>query len=295
MRQLCRILAATLIICSAALADETADIAAARAVFDQNINAIRQRDRDKYLSLYLHDTRLVRGGPDGFTTGFEEHAKQAGVALARRDRGERRSPDLASAGTRLWNVSLSRPLRRRRALRHLGASLHEDAGRLEDRRHRRDRRTARNAGASARDHRRDAHRRTRRRAGPEREHHHPRRQDRLRRQVRSARGHRRRRWTRLVGDARPHRRARALLADGLGGWAAGRARCARHASVLRRRGGSERAPGALHSAYLCSGVTSVFDVGGYAWTLDFTTRSRTTRACRTSSPRVRCCRRSITG
>ncbi|HEX9161083.1 MAG TPA: amidohydrolase family protein [Thermoanaerobaculia bacterium] len=78
MRQLCRILAAALIFCLPADAQDQSDIAAARAVFDQNIAAIRQRDRDKYLSLYLHDNRLVRGGPSGFTTGFEEHAKHAG-------------------------------------------------------------------------------------------------------------------------------------------------------------------------------------------------------------------------
>jgi len=78
MRQLCRILAVTLIVCSPVRGDDTADIAAARAVFDANITAIRQRDRDKYLSLYLHDPRLVRTGPTGFTTGFEEHAKHAG-------------------------------------------------------------------------------------------------------------------------------------------------------------------------------------------------------------------------
>ncbi|HEX7422162.1 MAG TPA: amidohydrolase family protein [Thermoanaerobaculia bacterium] len=78
MRQLCRILAVTLIVCSPVFADDKTDLAAARAVFDENIAAIRQRDRDKYLSLYMHDARLVRNGPTGFTTGFEEHAKHAG-------------------------------------------------------------------------------------------------------------------------------------------------------------------------------------------------------------------------
>src|SRR5512132_3922975 len=78
MRQLCRILAVTLIVCSPVFADDRSDIAAARSVFDRNIAAIRQRDRDQYLSLYLHDSRLVRSSPTGFTTGFEEHAKHAG-------------------------------------------------------------------------------------------------------------------------------------------------------------------------------------------------------------------------
>lgn len=78
MRQLCRILAVTLIVCSPVFADDKSDLAAARAVFDENIAAIRQHDRDKYLSLYMHDSRLVRNGPTGFSTGFEEHAKHAG-------------------------------------------------------------------------------------------------------------------------------------------------------------------------------------------------------------------------
>jgi imidazolonepropionase-like amidohydrolase len=79
MRQLCRVLAMLLLIPASALqADETSDLAAARAVFQKNIDAIRRKDRDAYLSVYLHDKRLVRGGPAGFTTGFDEFAKQAG-------------------------------------------------------------------------------------------------------------------------------------------------------------------------------------------------------------------------
>lgn len=54
------------------------DVATARAVFEENIAAIRARDRDRYLSLYLHDPRLVRLGPTGFTTGFDGFANQAG-------------------------------------------------------------------------------------------------------------------------------------------------------------------------------------------------------------------------
>lgn len=54
------------------------DLAAARAVFDTNINAIHERNRDKYLSCYLHSSLLVRGGPSGFTTGFDDFAKGAG-------------------------------------------------------------------------------------------------------------------------------------------------------------------------------------------------------------------------
>ncbi|HUR82247.1 MAG TPA: amidohydrolase family protein [Thermoanaerobaculia bacterium] len=59
-----------------ALAD---DVASARAVFEQNIAAIRNRDRDAYLDLYLHSDALVRTGASGFVTGFEEFAKGAGA------------------------------------------------------------------------------------------------------------------------------------------------------------------------------------------------------------------------
>lgn len=78
MRQLCRVLTAAIFLCSSLLASDASDLAAARALFDKNIDAIRQRDRDKYLSFYLHSDRLVRGGPAGFTTGFDDFAKQAG-------------------------------------------------------------------------------------------------------------------------------------------------------------------------------------------------------------------------
>ncbi|MGA8807516.1 MAG: amidohydrolase family protein [Thermoanaerobaculia bacterium] len=55
------------------------DVAAARAVFDANINAIRQRNRDAYLSYYLHSPSLVRGGAEGFDTGFDSFAKGVGA------------------------------------------------------------------------------------------------------------------------------------------------------------------------------------------------------------------------
>ena len=59
-------------------ADEAADLRAARTVFEENIAAIRARDRDQYLSLYLNSEKLVRTGPVGFTTGYEDFAKGAG-------------------------------------------------------------------------------------------------------------------------------------------------------------------------------------------------------------------------
>ncbi|HUP60826.1 MAG TPA: amidohydrolase family protein [Thermoanaerobaculia bacterium] len=62
-----------------AAADDAADLRAARAVFEENIEAIHQRDRAKYLSLYLHSESLVRTGPAGFATGYEDFAKGAGA------------------------------------------------------------------------------------------------------------------------------------------------------------------------------------------------------------------------
>jgi imidazolonepropionase-like amidohydrolase len=41
-------------------------------------------------------------------------------------------------------------------------------------------------------------------------------------------------------------------------------------------------PGRFDRAYLCTGVTTVFDVGGYPWTLDLARRSRSS----TASPRI---------
>ena len=72
MRILCILLLAL-----PALADDLAD---ARAVFEGNLAAIREHNREKYLSYYLHSDLLVRGGPTGFTTGYDEFAKGAGSA-----------------------------------------------------------------------------------------------------------------------------------------------------------------------------------------------------------------------
>jgi imidazolonepropionase-like amidohydrolase len=59
-----------------AFADDVSD---ARAVFEGNLAAIRAHDRDKYLSYYLHSDLLVRGGPTGFTTGYDDFAKGVGT------------------------------------------------------------------------------------------------------------------------------------------------------------------------------------------------------------------------
>jgi len=74
MRIICRALA-LLLLALPALAD---DVAEARKVFEGNLAAIHAHDRAKYLSYYLHSERLVRGGATGFSTGYDEFAKGAG-------------------------------------------------------------------------------------------------------------------------------------------------------------------------------------------------------------------------
>ncbi|MFI5181511.1 MAG: amidohydrolase family protein [Thermoanaerobaculia bacterium] len=61
-----------------ALASETTDLAEARALFERNLAAIRARDRAAYLACYLDARTLVRTSPEGPVLGFEEFAKQAG-------------------------------------------------------------------------------------------------------------------------------------------------------------------------------------------------------------------------
>ncbi len=48
-----------------------ADLAAAQALFNENLAAITRRDREGYLSCYWQDERLVRLGPDGPQTGWQ--------------------------------------------------------------------------------------------------------------------------------------------------------------------------------------------------------------------------------
>src|SRR5688572_25926285 len=48
------------------------DTAEARRVFEENLRAIHQRDREKYLSLYLHAPTLARTGPGGMELGFDD-------------------------------------------------------------------------------------------------------------------------------------------------------------------------------------------------------------------------------
>jgi imidazolonepropionase-like amidohydrolase len=68
-----------LVIATPILAAPADDITAARALFDSNVNAIRQRNREAYLACYLHSEGLVRGGPEGFSVGFDSFAKGIGA------------------------------------------------------------------------------------------------------------------------------------------------------------------------------------------------------------------------
>jgi hypothetical protein len=48
----------------------TADTVAARRLFEENIDAIHKRNRDRYLATYLHTEMLGRNGPGGLELGY---------------------------------------------------------------------------------------------------------------------------------------------------------------------------------------------------------------------------------
>ena len=52
------------------------DLAAARAVFEKNLDAIRRRDQEAYLSCYLKSPTFVRTGADGPMKGYDSLAKE---------------------------------------------------------------------------------------------------------------------------------------------------------------------------------------------------------------------------
>jgi imidazolonepropionase-like amidohydrolase/ketosteroid isomerase-like protein len=54
------------------------DVSAARALFQKNLDAIRRRDKAAYLSCYLDSPKLAKTGADGITLGFPAFAKAAG-------------------------------------------------------------------------------------------------------------------------------------------------------------------------------------------------------------------------
>lgn len=61
-----------------ALAAEQADLAAARALFERNLDAIRKRDTAAYLSCYRRSEDLARTGPGGVALGYDGLAASAG-------------------------------------------------------------------------------------------------------------------------------------------------------------------------------------------------------------------------
>src|SRR5881394_3508720 len=74
MRKL--LIAIAVLLAAPLFADEASDLAAARTLFNANLDAIRHRDRAAYLELYAHDEHLARVGPSGFVTGYDDFAKQ---------------------------------------------------------------------------------------------------------------------------------------------------------------------------------------------------------------------------
>lgn len=71
-------LAATVTHAAPAAIDDARDLAAARRVFAANLDAIRHRDRAGYLACYLESASLVVTGAQGFALGYEPLAKSAG-------------------------------------------------------------------------------------------------------------------------------------------------------------------------------------------------------------------------
>ncbi|HZI64369.1 MAG TPA: hypothetical protein VFE44_06285, partial [Thermoanaerobaculia bacterium] len=87
IRARARRVATALVLAAAALAttaaapssaSESEDLAAARALFERNLDSIRRRDRDAYLACYLQSPQLVRTGPQGFSLGYDEVARTTG-------------------------------------------------------------------------------------------------------------------------------------------------------------------------------------------------------------------------
>ena len=56
----------------------SSDVAAARAVFEKNLGAIRRRDKAAYLATYWKSASLARTGAEGIALGYAAHEKSAG-------------------------------------------------------------------------------------------------------------------------------------------------------------------------------------------------------------------------
>lgn len=50
---------------------EVSDTIEARRLFEENIDAIHKRDRERYLATYLHAPTLARNGPGGLELGYQ--------------------------------------------------------------------------------------------------------------------------------------------------------------------------------------------------------------------------------
>jgi imidazolonepropionase-like amidohydrolase len=76
------LLAAALLLAFAgpAAASTEGDLASARTLFEKNLQAIRDKDRETYLSCYLDSERLVRTGPTGFELGYSGPSGLAAAA-----------------------------------------------------------------------------------------------------------------------------------------------------------------------------------------------------------------------
>jgi imidazolonepropionase-like amidohydrolase len=61
-----------------AAASPPSDVSAAREVFERNLDAIRRRDKAAYLSCYWKSEKLARTGADGIALGYAAHEKSAG-------------------------------------------------------------------------------------------------------------------------------------------------------------------------------------------------------------------------
>jgi imidazolonepropionase-like amidohydrolase len=62
----------------ARISAQSDDVTAARKLFEANLDAIRRKDREAYLACYLHSADLARTGPGGVERGFDSLAGQTG-------------------------------------------------------------------------------------------------------------------------------------------------------------------------------------------------------------------------
>ena len=77
MKSLCSLARAALLLLSSSTF--ASDVDEARALFERNLAAIHARDKAAYLACYLDSERLVRTSPEGQVLGFTDFEKQAGA------------------------------------------------------------------------------------------------------------------------------------------------------------------------------------------------------------------------